>query len=66
MVECKKRDGRRHAISQLLVVATSLGLLSFFTIQAMLGSYRTVGLRRARNTLFLNSLHDGYQWFHGG
>ena len=39
VVECKKRDGRRHATSQLLVVAASLGLLSFFTINAMRGSY---------------------------
>ena len=42
VVECRTRDGRRHACSQLIVVATSLGLLSFFTIRAMGESYGSV------------------------
>ena len=35
LVECKKRDGETHAISQLLIVATSLSLLCYFTASAM-------------------------------
>lgn len=42
VVECRKRDGRRHACSQLIVVASSLGLLTFFTIRAMGESYGSV------------------------
>lgn len=41
-VECRKRDGRRHPCSQLMVVATSLGLLTFFTIRALGESYGKV------------------------
>jgi len=35
VVECRKRDGETHAISQLIIVAMSLGLLCFFTADAM-------------------------------
>jgi len=34
-VECRKRDGGKHVISQLIIVAFSLGLLTFFTVMAM-------------------------------
>lgn len=41
-VECRKRKPGRHTISQLIIVACSLGLLSFFTIQAMRESAGTI------------------------
>jgi len=41
-VECKKRDGKKHVPSQLIVVATSLGLLTYFTILAAQESWGTV------------------------
>ena len=41
-MECKKRDGRRHAGLQLVIVAMSLGMLCFFTIKAMTESWGTV------------------------
>jgi len=44
VVECKKRDGRRHAVSQLVIVAASLGLLCFFTLRAMGESIQSVKL----------------------
>lgn len=37
-VECRKRDGATHVISQLVIVFFSLGLLTSFTVSAMIGS----------------------------
>ena len=41
MVECQKRDGKSHVASQLIIVAASLGLLCFFTVQALTESFAT-------------------------
>jgi len=41
-VECRKGDGGNHVRSQLLVVAMSLSLLTFFTVQAMQESWGTI------------------------
>jgi Co/Zn/Cd efflux system component len=48
VVECRKRDGAKHVTSQLLIVACSLGLLSFFTIQAMQESWDVVQVCRGK------------------
>ncbi|CAK8991262.1 unnamed protein product [Durusdinium trenchii] len=42
VVECRRRDGREHAISQLIIVAISLSLLCYFTSDAMQESWETV------------------------
>jgi len=42
VVECRKRDGETHAKSQLIIVATSLGLLCYFTADAMKESWGTI------------------------
>lgn len=42
LVECRKRDGGQHVCSQLVVVALSMGLLCYFTAQAMAESWNTV------------------------
>jgi hypothetical protein len=41
-VECRKRDGAKHEVSQLVIVSVSLGLLTFFTVIAMVGSVNIV------------------------
>lgn len=41
VVECQKRDGKSHVASQLIIVAASLGLLCFFTVQALTESFAT-------------------------
>jgi len=41
-VECKKRDGGDHVPSQLVVVACSLSLLIFFTVQAAQEAWGTI------------------------
>jgi hypothetical protein len=48
VVECRKRDGAKHVISQLVIVACSLGLLCFFTIQAMQESWDVVQVCRGK------------------
>jgi len=48
LVECKKRDGAKHVRSQLVIVALSLGLLCFFTVQAMQESWDTVQVCRGK------------------
>jgi len=42
VVECRKRDGETHARSQLVIVASSLGLLCYFTVDAMKESWGTI------------------------
>jgi len=42
VVECKKRDNGEHEVSQLVVVACSLGCLIYFTIDAARESFETV------------------------
>jgi len=46
LVECKKRDGAKHVRSQLVIVAMSLGLLTYFTATAMQESWDTVQVCR--------------------
>lgn len=48
VVECRKRDGETHAISQLIIVAMSLGLLCIFTADAMKESWSTVQVCRGK------------------
>jgi len=47
-VECRKRDGGKHVVSQLIIVACSLSLLIFFTVQALQESWDTVQICRGR------------------
>jgi len=48
VVECRKRDGAKHVTSQLVIVACSLSLLCFFTIQAMQESWDVVQVCRGK------------------
>ncbi len=41
-VECRRQDGMDHMTSQLVVTAVSLSCLAFFTVQAMVESFRIV------------------------
>lgn len=48
VVECRKRDGGKHVPSQLIVVAASLGLLTYFTVGGMQESWNTVLVCRGK------------------
>merc|ERR1712032_1143041 len=42
VVECRKRDGAKHVVSQLVIVALSLSLLTYFTVTGMQEAWETV------------------------
>merc|ERR1719230_157244 len=60
VVECKKSDGGEHEVSQLIVVAISLGCLIYFTIDAARESFETVQLCRSAGPMEGGDDVNGY------
>jgi len=60
VVECKKADGGEHEVSQLIVVAISLGCLIYFTIDAARESFETVQLCRSAGPMEGGDDVNGY------
>merc|ERR1719327_1054465 len=50
IVECRKRKPGKHVISQLIIVACSLGLLCYFTHDGLMESWGTIQECRAPTT----------------
>jgi divalent metal cation (Fe/Co/Zn/Cd) transporter len=50
IVECRKRKPGKHVISQLIIVACSLGLLCYFTQDALQGSWATMKECKVKRT----------------